>query len=37
MEEALQLQAEAVEMEQYRCIIDSSTSYTIHCPASYNC
>jgi len=36
MEEALQLQAEAVELEQYRCVIDSSSSVTIACQ-SYNC
>jgi hypothetical protein len=36
MEEALQLQAEEAEMEQYRCLIDSTSSVRFDCQ-SYNC
>jgi hypothetical protein len=36
MEEALQLQAEEVEMNQYRCIVDSSSSVRIECQ-SFDC
>jgi hypothetical protein len=31
MEEALQLQAEEVEMEQYRCLPESTSSVRIDC------
>ena len=36
MEEALQLQAEEADLEQYRCDADSLSSIRIECN-SYNC
>ena len=31
MEEALRLQAEEVEFEEYRCLLDSSSSVNVLC------
>ncbi len=31
MEEALQLQAEEVEMDQYRCLVNSTSSISVGC------
>lgn len=36
MEEVLQLQAEEVEMDQHRCVVNSFSSGTVQC-ASINC
>lgn len=35
MEEALQLQAEEVEMEQHRCIVDSYSSGGAQCESVF--